>query len=89
MATSYDRDLQMFREPSREPDLGILRFLRWLAERGELEHDVSGASSGELAGLVESVPAEIDPPRFTHRPCQFTLRALYERAYKPRRTVDT
>ena len=88
MATSYDRDLQMFREPSREPDLGVLRFLRWLAERGELEHEVSGASSGELADLVESVPAETDPPRFLHRPCQFTVRAFHERAYRLRRGVD-
>lgn len=88
MATSYDRDLQMFREPSGEPDLGVLRFLRWLAERGELEHDVSGASSGELADLVEPVPAETDPPRFLHRPCQFTVRALYERAHGFRKGVD-
>jgi hypothetical protein len=57
MATSYDGELQMFREPSREPDLGVLRFLRWLAERGELEHALSGASSGELAQAPDPVPA--------------------------------
>jgi hypothetical protein len=34
---------------SREPDLSILRFLRWLAERGELEHEPSGEPSGEQA----------------------------------------
>jgi hypothetical protein len=88
MATSYDGDLQMFREPSCEPDLGVLRFLRWLAERGELEHELSGVSSGELADLVESVPAEIDPPRFLHRPCQFTVRASHERAHRLRRGVE-
>jgi hypothetical protein len=87
MATSYDRDLQMFREPSCEPDLGVLRFLRWLAERGELEHEVSGASSGDLADLVEPVPAETDLPHLLHRPCQFTMRASHERAYTLRRGV--
>ena len=78
----------MFREPSCEPDLGVLRFLRWLAERGELEHEVSGASSGELADLVEPVPAETDPPRSFHRPCQFTMRASHERAYRLSRGVE-
>jgi hypothetical protein len=47
----------MLREPSCEPDRGVLRFLRWLAERGELEHELSGASSGELADEVEPVHA--------------------------------
>ena len=51
-ATPYDGDLQMYREPAREPDLGLLRFLRWLAERGALEHETFGPSSGELAVLV-------------------------------------
>ena len=57
MATSYDGDLQMFREPRGEPDLGVLRFLRWLAEHGELEHESIGASSGELVDVVEPVHA--------------------------------
>jgi len=78
----------MHREPSCEPDLDVLRFLRWLAERGELEHEVSGVSSGELADLVEPVPTETDPPRFFHRPCQFTVRAVHERANRLRRGID-
>ena len=48
----YDGDLQMFREPAREPDLDVLRFLRWLAERGELEHEAVGGSTGDLVELI-------------------------------------
>lgn len=36
---SYDGALQMFIQPSREVDVRHLEFLRWLAERGRLEHD--------------------------------------------------
>jgi hypothetical protein len=46
---SYDGDLRMFRESSRPVDLARLRFLRWLAERGRLEHPAAGPPSGELA----------------------------------------
>jgi hypothetical protein len=45
----YDSDLRMFREPAREPDLAMLLFLRWLAQRGELEHQVFGPSTGIYA----------------------------------------
>jgi hypothetical protein len=55
--TLYDGDLQKFREPSREPDLGALRFLRWLVERGQLEHEAFGAPSGALAEAIELVRA--------------------------------
>jgi hypothetical protein len=55
--TLYDGDLQMFRDPGREPDLGVLRFLRWLAERGELEHEAFGAPTGVLAEAVVPVSA--------------------------------
>jgi hypothetical protein len=48
----YDSDLQMFCLPSREPSLASLRFLRWLADRGDLEHPVFGPPSG---GYVVSV----------------------------------
>ena len=48
VANRYDNDLQMFVEGMREPDMRRLRFLRWLAERGELEHEVAGPSSGAL-----------------------------------------
>lgn len=44
----YDGDLQMFVQTLREPDTDRLRFLRWLAERGRLEHDVAGPACGPL-----------------------------------------
>lgn len=46
---SYDGDLRMFREAPRPVDLARLRFLRWLAEQGRLEHPAAGPPSGELA----------------------------------------
>jgi hypothetical protein len=48
----YDPDLEMFVELPREPDLGRLAFLRWLVERGRLDHGPAGAPSGELAALA-------------------------------------
>ena len=45
----YDSSLQMFLEAPREPDLAHLGFLRWLAERGLLEHVVYGPPSGPFA----------------------------------------
>jgi hypothetical protein len=45
----YDPDLEMFTEPSREPDLNRLRFLRWLGEQGRLEHAPVGAPGGAYA----------------------------------------
>jgi hypothetical protein len=46
---SYDGDLRMFREAPRPVDLTRLRFLRWLAEQGRLEHPAAGPPRGELA----------------------------------------
>ncbi|HEY7065095.1 MAG TPA: hypothetical protein VII06_26705 [Chloroflexota bacterium] len=46
---SYDGDLRMFRETPQPVDMARLRFLRWLAERGRLEHPAAGPPSGELA----------------------------------------
>ena len=45
----YDGNLQMFVEKAGDPDVEQLRFLRWLAERGYLEHEIAGESSGDLA----------------------------------------
>ena len=45
----YDGDLEMFVDPPCEPDLARLRFLRWLGERGRLEHALAGAPCGEFA----------------------------------------
>jgi hypothetical protein len=54
----YDSDLQMFRLPSREPSLASLRFLRWLADRGDLQHAVSGPPTGGYPASVRGTEAE-------------------------------
>ena len=43
----YDAELQMFMEPPRDPVRAHLGFLRWLAERGQLEHATAGAPGGD------------------------------------------
>jgi hypothetical protein len=48
---TYDGDLWMFRETPRPVDIDRLRFLRWLAEQGRLEHPVAGPLGGELAAV--------------------------------------
>jgi hypothetical protein len=57
----YDSDLQMFRRPPQDPAPASLRFLRWLAYCGELEHEVVGPPAGAYAASfrgTEPVPAE-------------------------------
>jgi hypothetical protein len=51
---SYDGDLRMFRETPRPVDIDHLRFLRWLAEQGRLEHPAAGPPSGELASARDA-----------------------------------
>ena len=46
---TYDATLQMFVQQPRAVDLARLRFLRWLAERGRLEHRPAGPSGGAFA----------------------------------------
>ena len=46
----YDAELHMFVEQPREPDLRLLRFLRWLAKRDRLEHRPVGRPRGRYAG---------------------------------------
>jgi hypothetical protein len=48
----YDPELQMFRDPPREPDPARLRFLRWLSEIRRLEHEPVGAPAGQYAAHV-------------------------------------
>lgn len=48
-AGQYDQELQMFCVAVREPDRAKLGFLRWLAERGKLEHAIFGEPRGEYA----------------------------------------
>ena len=57
----YDGTLQMFVEEMHEPDPQHLRFLRWLGERGKLEHAIAGASSGDHVALP-SAPYGPDLP---------------------------
>jgi hypothetical protein len=45
----FDSELQMFVEQPRGVDLAHLRFLRWLAEHGQLEHETAGPSVGEYS----------------------------------------
>jgi hypothetical protein len=47
----YDKELQMFCETAGEPNLAKLGFLRWLVERGKLEHEAAGQPAGEFARL--------------------------------------
>ena len=48
---SYDGDPWMVRETPSPLDGAHRRFLRWLAERGLLEHPAAGPPSGELAAV--------------------------------------
>jgi hypothetical protein len=50
----YDKELQMFRDPIREPDPAKLRFLRWLAEQARLEHRVFGKPAGEYESVLNN-----------------------------------
>jgi hypothetical protein len=54
---AYDKDLQMFIEPSAQLNVQKLRFLRWLAERGMLEHEIFGTASGPLADMIGALPS--------------------------------
>jgi len=51
---TYDSELQMFCQFPREAAMTQLRFLRWLAERGQLEHEAFGPPSGEYASAPPS-----------------------------------
>jgi hypothetical protein len=53
---SYDADLEMFRETPPPVSVVRLRFLRWLAERGRLEHRPAGPPSGAFAEVVAVPP---------------------------------
>jgi hypothetical protein len=47
--SDYDGDVQMFVQRPREVNLACLRFLRWLAVRGSLEHPPAGRPNGVYA----------------------------------------
>ena len=56
---NYDGDLEMFREPPKHVDVARLRFLRWLADRGRLEHPPAGAPSGAFAEVTVARTREV------------------------------
>ena len=58
-ASDYDGEVQMYVQRPREIDLAHLRFLRWLAVRGYLEH----APAGRSYGVYATVLAQTDPVR--------------------------
>ena len=60
--SDYDGEVQMFVQRPREIDLAHLRFLRWLAVRGYLEHAPAGQSCGVYA-RADVVPAQTGPSR--------------------------
>jgi hypothetical protein len=52
----YDHDLHMLIVPPQPINLSYLKFLRYLGERGRLEHEIAGPVSGELVTVcVEQV----------------------------------
>ena len=58
----YDSTLQMFVQEPRNLDLRRLTFLRWLGERGRLEHEIAGPSSGPLnasTGVKAKAPVSV------------------------------
>ena len=76
----YDSELQMFADQPREVDLAHLRFLRWLGERGRLEHATAGPPAGLYAcrpvanagapghpvGQLEAPPMRAEAPNARH-----------------------
>jgi hypothetical protein len=52
--TAYDAVLHQWREPQKVIRLDHVRFMRWLVERGQLEHWPSGPPSGPVAELLAS-----------------------------------
>lgn len=49
---NYDAALQQFREQPKAIRLPHIQFLRYLADRGRLEHYPAGPPSGHVAALV-------------------------------------
>jgi hypothetical protein len=62
VGSAFDRELQMFVEPPRGADPARLRFLRWLAEPGRLEHGTAGPAAGEYAASPAGAASGCKPP---------------------------
>jgi hypothetical protein len=63
--SGYDSEVQMFIDEPRKLSLDRLRFLRWLAERGLLEHEVAGVPDREhqrrdVNACVEQEDSDVD-----------------------------
>lgn len=58
---TFDGNIEMIVEQPAEVNLARLRFMRWLAEQGALEHSVAGPSSGDFAETPETSVAESTP----------------------------
>jgi len=57
---NYDAELQMFVDRGREPDAARLRFFRWLAEHGRLEHGPAGPPAGAYtSATLTEVPTPV------------------------------
>jgi hypothetical protein len=59
----YDPELQMFACQPREPALTRLRFWRWLADQGRLEHEPAGVPVGQYADralAMSPIPVELE-----------------------------
>jgi hypothetical protein len=52
----YDGDLEMFCETASTINVAHLAFLRWLADRGRLEHLTAGPPSGPFVETVAPYP---------------------------------
>lgn len=64
----YDSDAQMFVEEPKQLDESHIRFMRWLAENGRLEHPVAGPSSNVMSEPAIPESAESHPqPQYTGR----------------------
>ncbi|MCC7106541.1 MAG: hypothetical protein IT307_15490 [Chloroflexi bacterium] len=61
-SSRYDSELQMFRQDAREASLHRLLFFRWLAENGQLEHEVFGPSCGEYQLALANAPGMAAAP---------------------------
>ena len=67
----YDPEVQRSTDGLREPRWAYLRFLRWLAECGRLEHDPVGPPAGDDVNEGSEHPR----PDRTNAPSAAVLRA--------------
>jgi hypothetical protein len=54
----FDPDLEMFVEEKHELNVDYLRWMRWLAEQGRLEHEAYGPADEQL---LRPLPSHTSP----------------------------